>query len=67
VRQLRLLTEPRARAALQVADWTSVLVSGSIRLEGRPAELLQRKDFEELFLGAGTDLAASEETNMEET
>jgi ABC-type branched-subunit amino acid transport system ATPase component len=62
-----LLVEQRARAALQVADWTSVLVSGSIRLEGRPAELLQRQDFEELFLGAGTDLAASEETNMEET
>jgi ABC-type branched-subunit amino acid transport system ATPase component len=62
-----LLVEQRARAALQVADWTSVLVSGSVRLEGRPEELLQRKDFEELFLGAGTDLAASEETNMEET
>ena len=62
-----LLVEQRARAALQVADWTSVLVSGSVRLEGRPAELLQRQDFEELFLGAGTDLAASEETNMEET
>jgi ABC-type branched-subunit amino acid transport system ATPase component len=62
-----LLVEQRARAALQVADWTSVLVSGSIRLEGRPAEMLQRKDFEELFLGAGTDLAASDESNMEET
>ena len=62
-----LLVEQRARAALQVADWTSVLVSGSIRLEGRPAELLQRPDFEELFLGAGTELAASEATNMEET
>ncbi|TMD89620.1 MAG: ABC transporter ATP-binding protein [Chloroflexi bacterium] len=62
-----LLVEQRARAALQVADWTSVLVSGSVRLEGKPAELLQRQDFEELFLGAGTDLAASEETNMEET
>ena len=61
-----LLVEQRARAALQVADWTSVLVSGSVRLEGKPAELLQRQDFEELFLGAGTDLAASEETNMEE-
>ena len=62
-----VLVEQRARAALQVADWTSVLVSGSIRLEGRPAELLQRPDFEELFLGAGTELAASEATNMEET
>jgi ABC-type branched-subunit amino acid transport system ATPase component len=62
-----LLVEQRARAALQVADWTSVLVSGSVRLEGRPAEMLQRQDFEELFLGAGTDLAASNDSNMEET
>ncbi len=62
-----LLVEQRARAALQVADWTSVLVSGSVRLEGRPAQLLERQDFEELFLGAGTDLAASEDSKMEET
>jgi len=61
-----LIVEQRARAALQVTDWTSVLVSGSVRLEGRPGELLQREDFEELFLGAGTDLAASIDTNMEE-
>jgi ABC-type branched-subunit amino acid transport system ATPase component len=61
-----LIVEQRARAALQVADWTSVLVSGSVRLEGPPGELLQREDFEELFLGAGTDLAASKDTNMEE-
>ncbi|HEV2140886.1 MAG TPA: ABC transporter ATP-binding protein [Candidatus Dormibacteraeota bacterium] len=61
-----LIVEQRARAALQVADWTSVLVSGTVRLEGRPAELLQREDFEELFLGAGTDLAESKDTNMEE-
>jgi ABC-type branched-subunit amino acid transport system ATPase component len=62
-----LLVEQRARAALQIADWTSVLVSGSVRLEGRPADLLQRQDFEELFLGAGTELGASDESNMEET
>ena len=62
-----LLVEQRARAALEVADWTSVLVSGSVRLEGRPAELLRRQDFEELFLGAGTDLAAPADTTMEET
>jgi ABC-type branched-subunit amino acid transport system ATPase component len=58
-----LLVEQRARAALQVADWTSVLVSGATRLEGRPAELLERQDFEQLFLGAGT---VSTESNMEE-
>jgi branched-chain amino acid transport system ATP-binding protein len=62
-----LLVEQRARAALQIADWTSVLVSGSLRLEGRPADLLQRQDFEELFLGAGTELGRSDESKMEET
>jgi ABC-type branched-subunit amino acid transport system ATPase component len=48
-----LLVEQRARAVLEVADWTTVLVSGTTRLEGRPGELLERPDFEELFLGAG--------------
>jgi ABC-type branched-subunit amino acid transport system ATPase component len=61
-----LLVEQRARAALEIADWTSVLVSGSVRLEGRPADLVKRQDFEELFLGAGTDLGASDESKMEE-
>jgi ABC-type branched-subunit amino acid transport system ATPase component len=48
-----LLVEQRARAALEIANWTMVLVSGVTRLEGRPGELLERPDFEELFLGAG--------------
>jgi branched-chain amino acid transport system ATP-binding protein len=48
-----LLVEQRARAALGIADWTLVLVSGTTRLEGRPGDLLERPDFEELFLGAG--------------
>ncbi|HET9782841.1 MAG TPA: ABC transporter ATP-binding protein [Candidatus Dormibacteraeota bacterium] len=48
-----LLVEQRARAALQIATWTSVLVSGVTRLDGRPEDLLRRPDFEELFLGAG--------------
>ena len=51
-----LLVEQRARAVLQIADWTLVLVSGATRLEGRPRDLLARPDFEELFLGAGTAL-----------
>jgi ABC-type branched-subunit amino acid transport system ATPase component len=51
-----LLVEQRARAVLQIADWTLVLVSGATRLEGRPGDLLERPDFEELFLGAGTAL-----------
>jgi ABC-type branched-subunit amino acid transport system ATPase component len=48
-----LLVEQRARAALEVANWTVVLVSGVTRLEGRPRDLLARSDFEALFLGAG--------------
>jgi ABC-type branched-subunit amino acid transport system ATPase component len=48
-----LLVEQRARAALEIANWTLVLVSGVTRLEGRPHELIERPDFEELFLGAG--------------
>ncbi|HEV2009911.1 MAG TPA: ATP-binding cassette domain-containing protein [Candidatus Limnocylindria bacterium] len=49
-----LLVEQRARAALEVAAWAMVLVSGSTRLEGRPDDLLLRQDFAELFLGAPT-------------
>jgi ABC-type branched-subunit amino acid transport system ATPase component len=49
-----LLVEQRARAALGVANWTVVLVSGQTRLEGRPKDLLERSDFEALFLGAGS-------------
>jgi branched-chain amino acid transport system ATP-binding protein len=48
-----LLVEQRARAALEIANWTVVLVAGVTRLEGRPRDLLERSDFEALFLGAG--------------
>ena len=61
-----LLVEQRARAALQIASWTSVLVSGSTRLEGRPRELLAREDFEQLFLGAGQAAASEPEADEEE-
>ena len=61
-----LLVEQRARAAMQIAAWISVLVSGSVRLEGRPEDLLKREDFEELFLGAGTALAPSTDSDVEE-
>lgn len=59
-----LMVEQRARAALDIASWTNVLVSGRTQLEGRPADLLRRQDFEELFLGA--QRAASTETSKEE-
>ena len=62
-----LLVEQRARAALQVATWTIVLVSGSTRLEGRPDELQRRPDFEELFLGAGRKAPQPHEEENERT
>lgn len=65
-----LLVEQRARAAMQIASWTSVLVSGATRLEGRPSDLLRRQDFEELFLGAGTGptpVSTNEEEANEKT
>jgi ABC-type branched-subunit amino acid transport system ATPase component len=61
-----LLVEQRARAALQIAAWTSVLVSGSVRLEGRPEDLQKQEDFEELFLGAGTGLRPTTDSDLEE-
>jgi len=60
-----LLVEQRARAALQIATWTSVLVSGATRLEGPPQELLQRADFEELFLGAAPARSAPQPDEKE--
>ena len=48
-----LLVEQRARAALEVPNWTRLLVSGLTRLPVPLGELLERPDFEELFLGAG--------------
>lgn len=62
-----LLVEQRARAALDIAAWTSVLVSGTTRLEGRPGELLERQDFEELFLGAATRLTPAGGSEVEVT
>ena len=61
-----ILVEQRARAALQIASWTSVLVSGMTRLEGRPSELLAREDFEQLFLGAGAVAASDPEPTDKE-
>ncbi len=62
-----LLVEQRARAALDIAAWTSVLVSGSVRMEGTSGELLDRQDFEELFLGAATSLSSAAGTEVKGT
>ncbi|MDQ6773391.1 MAG: ABC transporter ATP-binding protein [Candidatus Dormibacteraeota bacterium] len=62
-----LLVEQRARAALQISDWTSVLVSGETRLEGRPDDLMKREDFEVLFLGGGPSAGAPARPEGDET
>lgn len=46
-----LLVEQRAAAALAIADWAYVMVSGSASLEGPATELLARRDFGQVFLG----------------
>jgi len=55
-----LLVEQRARLALEISNWAIVLVNGRKALEGSPADLLGRSDFEELYLGAG--VAGKEQT-----
>ena len=46
-----LLVEQKARQAMEVADWTYVLVNGRTQVEGEPETLLARPDFAELMLG----------------
>lgn len=49
-----LLVEQKVQAALEVADWACVLVSGAMRLAGPSAEVAAREDLGEIFLGART-------------
>jgi branched-chain amino acid transport system ATP-binding protein len=46
-----LLVEQYAVRALEIADKAYLLVSGSIRYEGNPQELLQHPEFSKLYLG----------------
>ena len=47
-----LLVEQRVQAALEISDWSYVLVAGTMRLSGKPGDLRQREDFADVFLGA---------------
>lgn len=53
-----LLVEQKALAALEMADWAHVLVSGRTRMDGAASDLLNDEDFGAAFLGKG--LAESE-------
>ena len=49
-----LMVEQHARAALRVADRAAVLRQGRVVLEGRAADLLERRaDLEAAYLGDG--------------
>jgi ABC-type branched-subunit amino acid transport system ATPase component len=50
-----LLVEQRASEALAVGDWAYLLVAGRVSVSGSAAELLDREDIGELFLGRGTE------------
>ena len=45
------LVEQKAKAALEISNWSYVLAAGRVRLSAPAAELLARKDIGEVFLG----------------
>jgi branched-chain amino acid transport system ATP-binding protein len=48
-----VLVEQHALRALQIADKAYLLVSGTVRYEGDPQELLRHPEFSKLYLGIG--------------
>ncbi len=46
-----LLVEQNAKQALEIGDYAYLLVSGEIRYEGDPKELLEHPEFAQLYLG----------------
>jgi ABC-type branched-subunit amino acid transport system ATPase component len=53
-----LLVEQRAYAALEVSDWSYLMVAGRVELDLAAPELLARGDVGELFLGASVEAGA---------
>jgi ABC-type branched-subunit amino acid transport system ATPase component len=49
-----LIVEQRAKAVLAISDFTYVLGGGELRMQGTPAELADRPEFVESFLGGRT-------------
>jgi branched-chain amino acid transport system ATP-binding protein len=46
-----LLVEQKAKQAMELADWTYVMVNGRVQIDGQSKDLLARPDFAELMLG----------------
>jgi branched-chain amino acid transport system ATP-binding protein len=49
-----LIVEQRAKAVLEISDWTYVMGGGRVRMEGPPEVLGASPEFVESFLGGGT-------------
>jgi branched-chain amino acid transport system ATP-binding protein/neutral amino acid transport system ATP-binding protein len=47
-----LLVEQKAIRALEISDWTYILVNGSVRLSESAADIAKRGDISDLFLGS---------------
>ena len=54
-----LLVEQKVFEALAIADWAHVLVAGQQKMAGPPADLLDRPDLRDVFLGADTGAASA--------
>ena len=46
-----LIVEQRAKAALEISDWTYVLGGGRLQMQGAPNELAASPEFVAAFLG----------------
>jgi branched-chain amino acid transport system ATP-binding protein len=46
-----ILVEQNAKKALEIGDYAYLLVSGTIRYEGDPRELMEHPQFSKLYLG----------------
>jgi ABC-type branched-subunit amino acid transport system ATPase component len=54
-----LLVEQKVFEALAISDWAHVLVAGQEKMAGPPADLLDRPELRDVFLGADTGAASS--------
>jgi branched-chain amino acid transport system ATP-binding protein len=52
-----VIVEQRARAVLEISDYTYVLAGGRLRMSGSPRTLVDSKEFVDSFLGGGSTVA----------
>ena len=60
-----LIVEQKALAALGISDWGYVMAGGAIKISSPAAELLERKDIGEVYLGrSASDVEVSEASGL---